>query len=582
MRRRHLRAALLFASAFLGAASAKATVVATGVVETSASSFGSSCARMDTGSVQCWGDNWFGQLGNGTIAPIAVAYPVVAFAAPVVDLSLGLSHACAVLQGGALQCWGGNDWLQIGLPASARWSTQPITIPGLANVAEVAAGNRHTCVRTASGQVLCFGDNGFGQLGDGTTNSSAAAVPVAGLPGPAMELTAGSVHTCVRLQNGEAWCWGANGGGELGNGTFEAASLPTRVQGLGQALASIRAGSHHSCAVTVSGTGKCWGMNRDGELGNGERVEAVPTPVDVLGLAGIAQLAPGGQFTCALLQTGAVKCWGGANYAGTLGDGSQVDSLVPVDVVGLGSGVRGISVGHTYTCVALTSGGARCWGLDIRGNLGNGVPNVVARTPTVVLAASICAGFVDVPPVAPECNALGWLRNRSITRGCLPYFFCPDAATSRVAMAALVERAGQSMTPVSHSIELDAGVLDLATRPVVCSSPDLPALAQDRMLQIDAVLSTVSASAVSLAIEPVVSVDGGSTWTAVINTPTAASLTTLLWGNVKSFVSLHVEAGTKLRVGLRIGPAGSESGTLAQSACRVFARFSNTNSMLGT
>jgi hypothetical protein len=346
-------------------------------------------------------------------------------------------------------------------------------------------------------------------------------------------------------------------------------------------LVSIRAGSFNTCAVTVSGTGKCWGMNRDGELGNGERVEGVPTPVDVLGLSGIAQLGPGGPFTCALLQTGAVKCWGGANYAGTLGDGSRVDSLVPVDVVGLGSGVRGLSVGFGHTCVALTSGGGRCWGQDYGGNLGNGVPNEAAHTPTVVLAASVCAGFVDVLPGEPGCDALAWLRNRSITRGCLPYFFCPDAATSRVGMAALVERAGQKLVPDARSVELEVGALDPAALPVVCSSADLPAVAHDRTLTVDAVLAASSSSAVALTIEPVSSSDGGASWTPLSTMRSTASLAPGLWRNIKSLGSADLDAGSQIRVGVRVARDGNGSGTLTSATCRVVLTLVNRNSSSG-
>jgi alpha-tubulin suppressor-like RCC1 family protein len=166
-------------------------------------------------------------------------------------------------------------------------------------------------------------------------------------------------------------CWGRNTHGELGNDTTDESDVPTDVSGLTSGVASVSAGGLETCAVTTSGGAKCWGTDGDGELGNNSTTES-DVPVDVSGLtAGVASISAG-NHTCAVTTTGGVKCWG-LNLHGELGNNSTVGSLVPVDVSGLTSGVSTVSNAGTgsFSCALTSSGGAKCWGSNGNGELGN-------------------------------------------------------------------------------------------------------------------------------------------------------------------------------------------------------------------
>jgi alpha-tubulin suppressor-like RCC1 family protein len=190
-----------------------------------------------------------------------------------------------------------------------------------------------SCAVTSAGAAKCWGANDLGQLGDGTTTPRLTPVGVSGLTSGAAAIATVKDHTCVLTIAGGMKCWGLNINGELGDGTTTQRLTPVDVSGLTSGVAAMAVGFEHTCALTTAGGMKCWGLNNDGQLGDGTRIPR-STPVDVFGLpAGVAAIAPGYFHSCALTNAGAIKCWG-ENARGELGDGTTTGRLTPVDVSG--------------------------------------------------------------------------------------------------------------------------------------------------------------------------------------------------------------------------------------------------------
>lgn len=327
------------------------------------------CALLSSGGVTCWGRNAYGQLGDGTTKEKLTPVDVVGLESNVTALTAGYDHTCAVLNTGSVQCWGRNDQGQLG-NSTINASATPVNVKNLSvGVRVIAAAAMHTCVITNANDVKCWGDNATGQLGDGTTADRNSPTTVAGLTNAGNALATGVWHTCVAINDGSVSCWGWNGAGQLGEGAFPTRLSPVDVVGLSN-VSTVTAGGAHTCALLTSGGAKCWGKNFYGQLGDNTG-DGRMTPVDVSGLSsGVGQLAAGAMHSCALTTTGAVKCWG-RNAEGQLGNNDTVSSQTPVDVVGLSSGVTALTAGDYHTCVVI-GGGVRCWGQNDYGQVGDG------------------------------------------------------------------------------------------------------------------------------------------------------------------------------------------------------------------
>ncbi|MEA2522689.1 MAG: hypothetical protein QOI81_2335 [Actinomycetota bacterium] len=243
-----------------------------------------------------------------------------------------------------------------------------------------------SCAVTTSGGAKCWGFNNTGALGDGTTINRTSPVDVSGLTSGVAQISVGWGHTCAVTTSGGAMCWGFNRNGQLGDGTTTNSSMPVQVVGLTSGVAQISASRRDTCVVMTSGGAKCWGHNNFGALGDGTKIDS-SVPVDVLGLAsGVAQISTSRSHTCAVTTAGGALCWG-HNEWGYLGNGTTTSSSKPVGVSGLSSGVAQISASGTSTCALTASGGVRCWGNNYYG-LGVASTDTIVTTPSDVVGLS--------------------------------------------------------------------------------------------------------------------------------------------------------------------------------------------------
>jgi alpha-tubulin suppressor-like RCC1 family protein len=342
------------------------------------------CVELSGGSVECWGYNANGTLGNGAFVDSTSAVPVSNLKG-VLGIAAGGYDVCAVQPQQTVACWGDNFDFQLGqsMPATA---SMPVLVPGVTDAIQVSVGADFACALRADRTAECWGNNDAGQLGNGALDGpddnvvSAPPGPVAGLAGAAA-ISAGGSFACALLVDGSVQCWGDDSAGQLGSSVVSGRSpVPVAVPGL-TGVRALSAGGANACALLNDGTVTCWGDDSDGQLGNGTTSSAPSPPVKVSGLSGVASISVGEGYACAVLASGTSACWG-TNQEGTLGNGTQVSSSTPVPVSGL-VGVAGIAAGSEHTCAQLADGSFSCWGNDQDGQLGDGTMNR-ALTPVAV------------------------------------------------------------------------------------------------------------------------------------------------------------------------------------------------------
>jgi alpha-tubulin suppressor-like RCC1 family protein len=332
-----------------------------------------SCAITSSGAVRCWGWNEVGQLGDGTTTDRRLPVDVTGLGSGAIAVDAGGPQTCALTNGGGVRCWGANDAGELGNGSTVN-SSVPVAVSGLTGGASaIALGSPHSCALTTEGGVMCWGDNEFGQLGDGTTTRRTTPVDVLGLRSGVRAIAAGGGHTCALTTEGRVNCWGYNPDGELGDGSTVNSSTPVEVSGLAGGVAALALGVYHTCALMRGGAVRCWGSNDLGQLGTGTTATRSLTPVQVAGLAsGVTAITANSSHTCALASAGGALCWGD-NRSGQLGNGTTAArSLRPVQVAGLGSGVAAITTGGRHSCALMREGAVKCWGANDAGQLGNG------------------------------------------------------------------------------------------------------------------------------------------------------------------------------------------------------------------
>ena len=367
-----------------------ATAVSAGAAHT--------CALLNNGTVECWGDNSWGQLGNGTKVSSKLPVAITGLSG-VTQVVAGYEDTCALLVDSSVQCWGANANSDIPAPVPGI-SGDPILQYVLAiagGVGQGGIGGGHMCALLDGGEVACWGDNSYGQLGN--VGPGGATLMVQNLSG-AIAIAAGNAHTCALLSDGTVECWGWNSWGELGDATTNNSTTPQMLNGLKEKVIGIAAGYGHTCALLDNGTASCWGLNDAGELGNGTTIATPPfgvlAPQTVSGLSGATAIVAGGDHTCVVLASGGAQCWG-SNSNGQLGNGTTTLSSVPVgvwldDMAAQGAVHLSSNELALYSCALMASGSAQCWGFNPFGQLGNGT----TTSSTSPVALSELSGMKEI------------------------------------------------------------------------------------------------------------------------------------------------------------------------------------------
>jgi|ETNmetMinimDraft_14_1059893.scaffolds.fasta_scaffold15010_2 alpha-tubulin suppressor-like RCC1 family protein len=293
------------------------------------------CAILDDGSVSCWGSNQFGQIGDGTTTDRHTPTTIDGFGSgrTAVGISAGSKHTCAILDDGSVSCWGSNQFGQIGDDSvTDRLLPVSIDLNGNKSATSITSGAFHTCAILDDGSVSCWGHSAKGQLGYGDTEFRRAPTPTMslGTSRSAIALSLGTYHTCALLDDGGVKCWGDNEYGQLGDGTEIDSYSPSSSVLVN--VMRISSSGKHSCAILNDGSVSCWGINH-GQFGDGSTADS-NTPVTSEGFVDgqkAVEISTGGSHTCVILDDNSTSCWG-RNDTGQLGDGTTKKRLTPTQI----------------------------------------------------------------------------------------------------------------------------------------------------------------------------------------------------------------------------------------------------------
>jgi alpha-tubulin suppressor-like RCC1 family protein len=402
--------------------------VTTNVVKVSTSIGGwgdrHTCAVKSDSSIFCWGNNSYGQLGNGSFGN-NISYPssdiyVDAFYNRLTDIyhvSVGNSHTCAVDNKNQIWCWGNNYYGQLGIGKDSNYYQTyyrfPRQVTSVGKVKGVSAGYSSTCVIKQDNSLWCWGENDSGQLGDGTFINRA--FPHMKITDNVLQISANQYHTCAIRSDNSLWCWGSNLYGQLGLG-FSGGNINT-PQKVTEEVASVSVGEKHTCAMKQDNSPLCWGDNQLGQIGDGTNIQRVsPYPVKISDI--VISVSSGYDHTCALMSDRSLWCWGSNSY-GQLGASStsycggwsycKNPTKIMDDVVQF-------SAGAYHTCAVKTDGSLWCWGWNYYGQLGDGTDGFGAdkNTPVPIMASgvsSVAAGEVHTCAIKQDVSLWCWGAN---------------------------------------------------------------------------------------------------------------------------------------------------------------------------
>lgn len=352
------------------------------------------------GKPWAWGDNGYGQLGDGTTTNRNTLVPVSVLSG-VAQLAGGRTYSLSLKLDGTVWAWGGNSYGQLGDGTTTDRYT-PMQVPGLTGVVQVSSGYYHAVTLKSDGTVWTWGNNDYGQLGDGTTDYKSTPLQVQGLT-EVVQVAGGSIHCLALKSDGTVWGWGENADGELGDGTTIDRGTPVKVSGL-TGVAQIAVGNWHCFALKSDGSVWAWGWNGSGGVGDGTSGNIRIVPVQLTGLTGVVKIVGGGTHSLALKLDGTVWAWGN-NNSGQLGDGTTLSKATPFQIPDLVGVVQLAGGGAQYgghSLAVKSDGTVWAWGDNKDGQLGDGTTD--NRTTPVQVT-----GLVGVAHIAA-----GWLHSLAI------------------------------------------------------------------------------------------------------------------------------------------------------------------------
>lgn len=375
------------------------------------------CALMNEGVVKCWGSGSNGRTGHGNTVTIgddetagdASIVDVTELA--VVQLAVGGAHNCALLEDGSVRCWGLGQDGRLGYADDEDVGDDEVPadvgiVPMPSSAVQLALGQKHSCALLDGGIVSCWGDNAFGQLGAGPVPEPIRRNDAVDVGGAVTAIAAGDYHTCALLDSGDVVCWGLGSFGRLGYGDSNAVGVTKKPVNagpvsLGGSAIALAAGANHSCALLESGELRCWGRALFGALGTGVAGDVgdneLPSDVAPVELTATPiAVTAGSSHTCVAFATGDVQCFG-LGGSGQLGYGNERnigDTELPSEagVVDVGLRVLEIDAGAFHTCVVVDTAEVRCWGKGSLGQLGYGSTADVGDSEAPASVGSVSLG----------------------------------------------------------------------------------------------------------------------------------------------------------------------------------------------
>ena len=327
------------------------------------------CAVRADRSMWCWGLNTSGQVGTGTTDAFFVRPAAAGGATDWASVTAGAAFTCGLNEVGKIYCWGTNGNGQLGDGTTAAKSAPTPVGGGFSDWVALDAGTAHVCGLRADGSLYCWGRNTSGQVGDDTLVDKRDPTEVAG--GPWASVSAGVDFTCaIREEDHTLWCWGLGTSRQLGTGLTTSSQVPVQEKTLATDWASVTAGNTFACGVKMDGTRWCWGANAVGQGGDGT-VATITEPKQVDDGADWTLAVAGEVAACGLRAGGALWCWGDGSQGQTGQPGNEAPLLAPAQV-GADEDWTAIAGGLRFACGLRAGGQLSCWGSASRGALGAG------------------------------------------------------------------------------------------------------------------------------------------------------------------------------------------------------------------